>query len=100
MGKNVFTHIIALFFAAAFLVPTAVKLHTLSHLSTDDAISCELCDIQAHAYELNLIGNDASYTEKEQFIVPGSFVVVTEYNSPQEKIVSPATVYNKPPPNS
>ena len=101
MHKPVLTHIITLLFSAAFLVPRVANLHALDHLSDDDTyISCELCDISVHSHQLDLITDDSSYLENEQQNIPSSFVVLTQYNTPREKIVSPTFIYNKPPPLS
>lgn len=100
MHRRVLTHIITLLFTAAFLVPRVANLHALSHLSDDDAsISCELCDLIVDTHQLDLINDNNSYLESEQQNIPSSFVVVPQYNTPQEKIVSPTFIYNKPPPS-
>ncbi|WP_299215018.1 hypothetical protein [uncultured Aquimarina sp.] len=99
MHQRVLIHIITLLFTAAFLVPRVANLHALSHLSDDDtSISCELCDIIVDAHQFDLITDNNSYLESEQQSIPSSFVVVPQYNIPQEKIVSPTCIYNKPPP--
>ncbi|WP_298541432.1 hypothetical protein [uncultured Aquimarina sp.] len=99
MHKRVLTHIITLLFTAAFLAPRVANLHALSHLSDDDtSISCELCDIIVDAHQFDLINDSNFYTENDQQSIPSSFVVVSQYNTPQEKIVSPTFIYNKPPP--
>ncbi|SEL95933.1 hypothetical protein SAMN04487910_3720 [Aquimarina amphilecti] len=99
MYQRVLTHIITLLFAAAFLIPRVANLHALSHLSDDDSsFSCELCDILADSYQLDLADNTQNYAENELKSIPNSSVVFLKYNSPQEKIASPSSVYNKPPP--
>ncbi len=98
MHRRVFTHIITLLCIAAFLVPRVANLHALSHLSDDGAVSCELCDIIVDTPQFDLINDTNSYLESEQQSIPSSFVIVLQYNTPQEKIVSPTCIYNKPPP--
>ncbi len=99
MHQRVLTHIVTLLFTAAFLVPRVANLHALSHLSDDDtAISCELCDIIVDSHQFDLINDNNFHLENEQQSIPSSFVIVPQYNTPQEKIVSPTCIYNKPPP--
>ncbi|WP_299255542.1 hypothetical protein [uncultured Aquimarina sp.] len=99
MHKRVLTYVIALFFTVSFLVPRVTSLHALSHLSDDDTpISCEICDIIVDSHQFDLVNDDNFYIEIEGKSIPSSFVVVTQYNAPQEKILSPAYIYNKPPP--
>ncbi|WP_235016274.1 hypothetical protein [Aquimarina sp. AU474] len=99
MYQRVLAHIITLLVTAAFLVPRVVNLHALSHLSDDDiSISCELCDILVHSHQLDFIEEDIFNLEYELQNIPSSFVVLVQYNAPQEKIVSPTSIYNKPPP--
>ncbi len=99
MYQRVLTNIIALLFTAAFLVPRIANLHALTHLSDDNPdISCELCDIIVDAHQFDLINNNNSYLEQESHSIPSSFIVLTQYNISKEKIVSPITIYNKPPP--
>ena len=99
MQKRVLKHIFTLFFTITFLTPRIVDLHAFSHISEDDSpISCKLCDTIAYhgQFDLTLDGN--SYAEDESQNTPSAVVVFTTYNSPQEKIVSPIFIYNKPPP--
>ncbi|MFC5044386.1 hypothetical protein ACFSTE_14560 [Aquimarina hainanensis] len=88
-----------LFFAVSFLAPRIANLHVLDHLLDDDtAISCELCDFIVYINYQDLINDHTSYIETKRQNVPSSFVVENRYNAPKEKIVSPITIYNKPPP--
>ncbi|TSE08103.1 MULTISPECIES: hypothetical protein [Aquimarina] len=99
MRRQVITNIITLLFTATFLVPRVANLHALSHLSDDDEpISCELCDIISNSHQFDLITNDTYCFEDTQINIPSSFVIFTQYNTPKEKIASPISIYNKPPP--
>ncbi|GAA4272440.1 hypothetical protein U6A24_10165 [Aquimarina gracilis] len=101
MYQRVLPHIITVLFATFFLVPRIVNLHVLDHLTDDKtSVSCELCDILVYSYQLDLITEDNSYLENELQHTPSSYVVLAQYNIPQEKIVSPTCFYNKPPPLS
>ncbi|MDC8005855.1 hypothetical protein POV27_17510 [Aureisphaera galaxeae] len=99
MKQRIRTHIIPLLFAIVFLIPRVADLHALEHIAEEDTpISCELCDdlIQTQQNDLDLAG--ASYVEVAMQQVPCSFVVLPHYDVPRETIVSPTSIYNKPPP--
>lgn len=98
MLQRVFAHIITLFFAVAFLIPRIVDLHVLNHQPDDDTTSCELCDILIQSDQFDLIFDDILYFQDQPYNTPSSFIVITKYNVPQKKIVSPTSIYNKPPP--
>lgn len=102
MRRSWVKHISTLLFLVAFLLPRVVDVHALDHLSDeDDAISCELCDITAHSSQFDFHPGEISYEENQEvFNKPSSHIVYSFYNSPVSKIVSPITVYNKPPPFS
>jgi len=87
-------------FLATFLLPRVVDIHALEHFSGDDnAVSCELCDIAPNSQQFDLFLNIVSYDDGQLLNIPDSFIVETHYNSPLDKIVSPTSVYNKPPPS-
>ncbi|TPN87375.1 hypothetical protein [Aquimarina algicola] len=100
MYQRILTYIITLLFTVVFIAPRIVNLHVLSHLSdeNDTPISCELCDVLIYTSQLDLAKDDVSYFENTSQNLSGLFVVVPQYNTPQEKIVSPTFIYNKPPP--
>ncbi|WP_299765370.1 hypothetical protein [uncultured Dokdonia sp.] len=99
MRQQVVTHIITLLFTLVFLVPRVASMHAISHLSEDDElISCEICDTISVSNQFDLITGDTFHFENELQNVPSSFVVYTEYTTPLEKIASPISFYNKPPP--
>ena len=99
MRLPLFKNIITLLFLVAFLAPRVVDLHALEHTASDDEpVSCELCDITAHSQSFDLFVDCPSYEDVEPVNRPSTFVVSTQYNSPLDKIVTPTSVYNKPPP--
>jgi len=100
MRQPLIKYITSIIFLVAFLLPRVIDLHALEHLSEhdDEPISCELCDISSHTQQLDLYFGDTSYIEKELSYIPNSYIAYHFYNSPLAKIVSPTTVYNKPPP--
>ena len=99
MRKRIFTHITPLLFIAAFLAPRVANLHALSHLSSDDiSISCELCDVVVYSYLLDLVTDHLYGLEDNPQNTPSNFVAFAYYDMPQEKIVSPTSIHNKPPP--
>ncbi|KZS40152.1 hypothetical protein AWE51_25250 [Aquimarina aggregata] len=102
MRKPILKYIITLFFTVALLIPRIANLHALNHLSEDGEplISCELCDIISSSDQFDLIIGDTYSFEDQLQIVPNSFIVFSEYNTPKEKIASPVSIYNKPPPLS
>ena len=86
-------------FLAAFLVPRFADLHALEHLSgDDDTTSCELCDIAVHNQHLDLFLGDITCTKEIAHNLPSTHIVQSLYNSPLASIVTPTSVYNKPPP--
>ncbi len=99
MQQPLVKHISTFLFLVAFLIPRIADLHAFDHLSgNDDSISCELCDITSHTQQLDLFIGDTSYIEEQPLNMPSPYVTYSFYNSPLAKIVSPTTVYNKPPP--
>ncbi|GAA3515142.1 hypothetical protein GCM10022393_31390 [Aquimarina addita] len=74
-------------------------MHALDHMfEDDDTISCELCDITSQSVQLDWYTGDTSYDNGHIVNNPSSIVVDCFFNSPIAKIVSPTSVYNKPPP--
>ncbi len=101
MHLRVLTHIVALLFATAIIIPRVANLHALDHVSDDTfSISCELCDILLHSFQLDLINDYPSGLKNELVNIPTSFVVLRNHHIPQEKIVSPTSFYNRPPPRA
>ncbi len=100
MHQRITTYIFTLLFTAALLVPRVANLHALDHITDEDtsSISCELCDILVHSYELDVINENYSFLENELYNTPSTFIVFTQYHIPKENIVSPTSIYNKPPP--
>ncbi len=99
MHQRVITHIITLLFTVAFLVPRVANLHAMNHLSgDDDSISCEICDAISVSNQFDLITGDIFHFENNLQNIPSSFIVYTQYSTPIEKIASPISIYNKPPP--
>ncbi len=101
MQRSFNKHITTFLFLVAFLLPRVVDMHALEHfLDDNETVSCELCDIAPNSQQFDLFLNGVSYDDKQFLNTPSSFVVDLQYNSPLDKIVSPTSVYNKPPPIS
>jgi hypothetical protein len=99
MQQSVLKNITAFLFLVAFLAPRVANLHALDHLSEgEDTISCELCDITLQSQQLDLHTGDALYEDIQITKSPSAYIANSFYNSPTASIVSPLTVYNKPPP--
>lgn len=101
MQRALGKHFTVLLFLVTFLLPRVVDLHALDYFSGDDEIvPCELCDLSANTQQFNLFTGDVLYEDKA--VINKSFVqfVCEFYNSPLSKIVTPTSVYNKPPPSS
>ena len=100
MKQPLFKHITAILFLVAFLAPRIADVHALDHLSEEDELlSCELCDITSNSQEFDLFLDLASQEDFKIMNKPSSFIVNSQYDCPLEKIVSPTSVYNKPPPS-
>ncbi len=94
--RNYFT---ALLFLVVFLLPRVADLHAFEHISDDDVpVSCEQCYITANSHQFNVYLQDATPVGINVVFVPSTAIVFRSYNSPLAKIVSPTSVYNKPPP--
>ena len=100
MYLRIYKNIITSLFLVAFFAPKIANLHALSHISDEDdtSIPCELCDISTNIIQLDLFNGDSFGWKNELLNIPSSVVVVSKYNTPLEKIVSPTVIYNKPPP--
>jgi len=100
MQQSFVKHITTFLFLFVFLLPRVVDLHALEYLyEDDDSVSCELCDIVSHTQQFNLFLDIAFYDDEQLLDTPIAFIVHRRYNSPLGKIATPASVYNKPPPN-
>lgn len=84
-----------------FLVPRVANLHSFVHLSdNDELISCELCDIIVSSQELDLFIDGPYFYEDTSISLPSTFIAFELFDTPVEKIASPLSFYNKPPPLS
>ena len=95
-GKSV----ISLLFLSVFLLLRVTNAHAFEHFSDDtDEVHCELCDIITVSQQLTPFADTAQ--EETQIVPPVLFrtsELNSEYNEPLNRIVSPLSVYNKPPP--
>jgi len=92
-------HSTTFMFLVIFLIPKVIDLHVLEHLLGDDhSISCEYCDTISNSKPFNLFLNTSCYKDNKRSGTISAFIVKTYYNSPLSKIVSPTSIYNKPPP--
>jgi len=101
MKRNIFTHIISLFFVTTFLLLRVVDIHSFSHFSDDneDPISCELCEIISISNQYTPFTNtpfeDLTPEENQNF---SELKIVFGYETSQFCITLPTSIYNKPPP--
>ena len=99
MQRPIRNYFSALLFLVAFLLPRVADLHAFDHIADDNVpVSCEQCDITANSHQFDVYLEDATPADINVSFVPSTAIVFTSYNSPLAKIVSPTTVYNKPPP--
>jgi len=99
MQRPLHKHITTFLFLVTFLLPRIVDIHALNHLFGDDeTISCELCDIASNSQQFDLFIDVVSYDDGYLLNTISSIVIDAHYNTPLDKIVSPTSVYNKPPP--
>ncbi|MEO0528437.1 MAG: hypothetical protein AAFZ89_14485 [Bacteroidota bacterium] len=100
MQRSLIKYSTTFLFLVAFLVPRVADLHVLDHLSEDDgAVSCELCHITYISEQFDLYLGHATYDEQQPISGSITYLLYSGYNSPLAKIVSPTSVYNKPPPH-
>jgi len=101
MQRPLYKHITTFLFLVAFLLPRVANVHAWEHLSDDDeTIACELCDITTQSQEVDLFLEVVTYDDTSSLNTPNTFIVNTYYNSPLDKIATPTSVYNKPPPQA
>ncbi len=98
MGKT----IISLLFLSAFLFLRVANAHAFSHFSEDDIdTDCELCEIISVTQELTPFVDQSHEDTTPDHVV---FLEINTqnlgYEEPRYLIVSPLSVYNKPPPLS
>ena len=92
--------ILSLLFLSAFLFLRVTNAHTYSHFGEDENdIHCELCDIIVNSQDTTPFSSQTSF---QTTTFKATFVVVKKmnsaYNVPLHCIVTPTSVYNKPPP--
>ena len=100
MPQSFSKYITTFLFLVAFLVPRIADIHALEHLQDDDeGVSCDLCDITSYSQQFDLFLDVAAYYDNRPLNAISCLVVYGYFNSPLDKIVSPTSIYNKPPPH-
>lgn len=79
------------------LLSSSVNFHAYSHIADDSEVNCELCEFLSNSVEFEFINSGIFHSEKNTKEIHYKPQAIA-YNSPLEKIVTPAFVYNKPPP--
>ena len=100
MRKSVGKNLISLLFLSAFLFLRVADTHAFSHFSDDEAdTDCELCEIIIATQQLTpFLNQPADDADDNAIVFPESTITNQSYEEPRHLIVSPLTVYNKPPP--
>ncbi|HEA22921.1 hypothetical protein LCGC14_2427000 [marine sediment metagenome] len=102
MSKTIKTHIIPIFFLAAFALLRIINVHTIVHVFEDnqEVVDCKWCHMVLNSnQETPLLTSpdnlslDYTVFEEVQLIA-----ITTFYNAPSLKVLKSDYFFNKPPP--